>query len=585
MNIFVRSLGVGIHQILLKLKPDYECTLESLVGLIETPPQQEMGDYAFPCFALAKVFRKAPAQIANELMLALQVNLTESNLFESFSSLGPYLNVKVNSSEMAKQVLPEIHKGNWFSKNSLEQKNRVMIEFSQPNTHKGFHVGHCRNVALGDSLVRLFRYNGYQVIAANYIGDVGTHIAKCLWYYQEKNNESPPHIHKGEWLGELYTASTLAFEGQTGSDKEETQKKISALLAKLEEKEPQITQIWEETRNWSLEDFDQIYKWLGTEFDHVFYESEVDEEGKQLVIQGAEDGLFQKSDGAIGVNLVDEKLGFFLLLKSDGNTLYSTKDLALAKRKFEEFGIERSIYVVGAEQTLHFQQVFATLKKMGYQQASRCFHLPYALVVLPEGKMSSRAGNVILFSKLQQEMCDFVRNNYLESHRENWSDEEIESTTRKVAVAAIKYGMLNQDPNKQITFSLKDWLVSEGDTGVYLIYAYVRIRSIVRHFENFDPQVEIEFELLNHSHEKALIRKLFDFNNIVYQAAEQYRPSLLARTLFELCKDFSRCYISCSVKHAESTDLQLARLNLFSAVAATLSTGLNLLGIEPPERM
>ena len=146
-------------------------------------------------------------------------------------------------------------------------------------------------------------------------------------------------------------------------------------------------------------------------------------------------------------------------------------------------------------------------------------------------------------------------------------------------------GMLNQDPNKQITFSLKDWLVSEGDTGVYLIYAYVRIRSIVRHFENFDPQAEIEFELLKHSHEKALIRKLFDFNNIVYQAAEQYRPSLLARTLFELCKDFSRCYSSCSVKHAESKDLQLARLNLFSAVAATLSTGLNLLGIEPPERM
>ncbi|MEC7194009.1 MAG: arginine--tRNA ligase, partial [SAR324 cluster bacterium] len=220
--------------------------------------------------------------------------------------------------------------------------------------------------------------------------------------------------------------------------------------------------------------------------------------------------------GAIGVDLNDDKLGFFLLLKSDGNTLYSTKDLALAKRKFEEFGIERSIYVVGAEQTLHFQQVFATLKKMGYQQASRCFHLPYALVVLPEGKMSSRAGNVILFSKLQQEMCDFVRNNYLESHRESWSDEEIESTTRKVAVAAIKYGMLNQDPNKQITFSLKDWLVSEGDTGVYLIYAYVRIRSIVRQFENFDPHAEIEFELLKHSHEKALIRKLFDFNDIVY---------------------------------------------------------------------
>jgi arginyl-tRNA synthetase len=585
MNIFAQNFGAGIHRALLRLQPDYQCTSESLVGLIETPPQTKMGDYSFPCFTLAKVFRKAPALIANELTEVLKEILADSNLFEGFKPLGPYLNVKVNSSEMAKRVLPEIHNGKWFVLNSSELKTQVMIEFSQPNTHKGFHVGHCRNVALGDSLVRLFRYNGYQVVAANYIGDIGTHIAKCLWYYQEKNEENPPQANKGEWLGELYTASTLELESQTESEKERTQKKISDILAKLEEKDPQISQVWQETRLWSLEDFEQIYSWLGTQFDHIFYESEVDEEGKQLVILGAEHGVFQKSDGAIGIDLKEEKLGFFLLLKSDGNTLYSTKDLALAKRKFEEFGIERSIYVVGAEQTLHFQQVFATLKKMGYEQAERCIHLPYALVVLPEGKMSSRNGNVILFSKLQREMCAFVRNNYLEAHRLNWSDEEIESTTRKVAVAAIKYGMLNQDPNKQITFSLKDWLVSEGDTGVYLIYAYVRIRSIIRQFENFDPQTEVDLKLLEHLHEKALIRKLFDFNDIASQAAEQYRPSLLARTLFELCKDFSRCYSSCSVKHAESTELQLARLNLFSAVAATLSIGLNLLGIEPPERM
>ena len=279
-----------------------------------------------------------------------------------------------------------------------------------------------------------------------------------------------------------------------------------------------------------------------------------------------------------------EELGFFLLLKSDGNTLYSTKDLALAKRKFEQYQIERSIYVVGAEQTLHFQQVFATLQRMGYTQASQCFHLPYALVVLQDGKMSSRKGNIILFSQLQQEMSAFIRKNYLDQHREEWTNAEIEETTRKVAVTAIKYGMLNQDSNKQIVFSMNDWLVAEGDTGIYLIYAYVRIRSIVRQFKQ-SVNSEIDFTLFTHPHEQALIRSMFDFNQVIWDAGEQYRPSLIARHLFELSKNFSRTYNTCSVKHAESPELQAARLLLFHCVGETLYRGFLLLGIEPPQRM
>lgn len=585
MNVFLQTLGQSLQAVLGQLRPEQPWDAASLEQMVETPPQPEMGDYAFPCFTLAKIFRQAPPQIAQQLAEALSAESTDSKLFQSFDALGPYLNVRVNPSAMAERVIPLIHQGEWFQRPSQDLAERVMIEFSQPNTHKGFHVGHCRNVALGDCLVRLFRYNGAEVVAANYIGDVGTHIAKCLWYYLDHNTQSPPETYRGEWLGELYTAATLRLEGLPEAEKIKAQQRISQILAQLEAKDPELLRIWEETRQWSLEDFENIYSWLGTQFDHVFYESEVDEEGKRLVLQGAQKGVFQHSQGAIGIDLEEENLGFFLLLKSDGNTLYSTKDLALAQRKFEEFRIDRSIYVVGAEQTLHFQQVFATLVRMGYEQAQRCFHLPYALVVLPEGKMSSRAGNVILFSELQQKVCDFIRSSYLESHRGDWSEAEIEETTHKVAVAAIKYGMLNQDPNKQITFSLKDWLVAEGDTGVYLVYAYVRIRSILRQFPEFQLEREVDFALLQHPHERALIRRLFDFNDMVQQATEQFRPSLVARNLFELSKDFSRCYGSCSVKHAETEALQQARLSLFAAVAATLKVGLELLGIDPPERM
>ncbi len=584
-NIFVTTFASELTSVLQELYGEHEWDMNPFLSAIETPPTPELGDYAFPCFPLAKQLRQAPPRIAQSLQAPLQPRLIATGQFTDCAAAGPYLNVRVNYAFMATQTLPTVLDGTYFQRNAAESRSRVMIEFSQPNTHKGFHVGHCRNVALGDSLVQLYRYNGHEVIAANYIGDVGTHIAKCLWFYLDHNQAEPPETFRGEWLGELYTAATLHLANLEGEEEASAHARISQILAQLEAKEPDMLRIWDETRQWSLADFNAIYDWLGTRFDHVFFESEVDEAGKQFVLQGAEDGTFQRSEGAIGIDLQEQNLGFFLLLKSDGNTLYATKDLALAQRKFEEFSIERSIYVVGAEQTLHFQQVFATLQHMGYEQAAHCFHLPYALVVLPDGKMSSRAGNVILFSELQQKVSDFIRSTYLESHQGDWTEAEISDTTRKVAVAAIKYGMLNQDPNKQITFSLQDWLVAEGDTGVYLVYAYVRIRSIARSFDVDLSDVSPDYALLRHPTETALIRRVFDFNATVAQAGEQYRPSLLARFLYELARDFSRCYGACSVKYADSTALQHARLSLFHCVGETLRRGLQLLGIEPPERM
>ena len=582
MTAFDRLLADALALALNRLGAPDSWSPDHVHALIETPPNPEMGDYAFPCFTLAKQFRKAPPLIAQELERALGEEQAQHPEWESVQALGPYLNVSIRTEALAQAVLPEVWSGAYFQQPSQVQRERVMIEFSQPNTHKGFHVGHLRNVSLGDSLVRIFRYNGYDVVGANYIGDVGTHIAKCLWAYRQ-TEQMPPETGRGEWLGDLYTEATLKLEDAPPEQAKQYQQEIGQILTELEAGEPTITELWDKTRQWSMEEFDEIYRWLDVHFDRVFYESEVDEEGKQMVLAGAEAGPFVHSEGAIGIDLEPEGLGFFLLLKSDGNTLYSTKDLALAKRKFEEFGVERSIYVVGMEQTLHFKQVFATLQRMGYTQAEKCFHLPYALVTLPSGKMSSRAGNVILFSQLREQMMRFLKSGPLQDRVQEWPESEVTATAHQVAVAAIKYGMLSQDPNKQITFSMEDWLRAEGDTGVYLTYAYVRIRSIGRQVG--PASAEADLSPLQHPNEKRLLRHMLDFNQVVWSAGEQFKPSLIAHALFELAKDFSRAYNTCPVKQAETAALRDARLLLFHGVAETLKQGLGLLGITTPERM
>ncbi len=277
----------------------------------------------------------------------LQKHLLPNAPFTHIQARGPYLNFTVSAAAVAEAVLPDIFHGNYFKEPSSIKREKVMIEYSP----------------LGDSLCRIYLYNGYDVVGANYIGDIGSHIAKCLWYLKNHNTEDPPENYPGEWLGELYAKAVRKLEATEGQEKISLQDELSQLLRKIDEKDEEIYQEWETTREWSMKDFHEIYEWLDVKFDHFFYESEVDEEGRKIVIEGEKNGIFKKSEGAIGIDLDEEGLGFFMLLKSDGNTLYSTKDLALARHKFDNFDVKRSIYVVGAEQTLHFKQVFATLNR------------------------------------------------------------------------------------------------------------------------------------------------------------------------------------------------------------------------------
>lgn len=674
---------------------------------LEVPRNRELGDLAFPCFTLSKELKKNPAQIAGELGDAVRAELDESR-FDRVAATGPYLNVGIATSDFASQLMPRLQDGSFLAQRSPTGQ-RVMIEYSQPNTHKAFHVGHMRNVALGDSLVRICEWVGDEVVAANYIGDEGAHIAKCLWYYRNHFDGEVPETNRGEFLGELYTNATELLDfttltrsphphvvtakvtgieavpeskrnavvqldsgtsnetvvcGGTGyevgdivpyarpgaringrlvesaerngvvsngmicSQKEiglgddaaaihvfpedtalgieiaellrlpgalpnevpvltemkSREQGVSDVLKALESGEPELTKLWMETRQWSLDEFNSIYDWLGARFDHFFYESEVGEAGKNIVNDSLEKGVLVRSEGAVGADLSEFKMPFFLLLRSDGTGLYSTKDIALARDKFEQFKIDRSIYVVDVSQSLHFQQVFKTLELMGFEQATRCEHLAYGMVVLPDGKMGSRFGNVILFSELRARLIARIREEYLDQYQGDWSDEEIAESAKRIAIATIRYGMLNQSNNKDIVFDLKEWTSQSGNTGPYLLYAYARIQSILAKLGAFDSQ-DPDWSLLQHPLEGELLRHIARFPEVVSEASTECQPQLVCVFLYELAKSFSRFFDKCHVKNAETAELRLVRGLLVRSVGEVLKRGLSLLGIETAERM
>lgn len=580
------DLGAKIYESLGAMIPDGgkpSLSADDIARLLEQPPDTKMGDYALPCFRFAKDTKKKPNEVAEALAAALR----PSGWLASSQTVGAFLNIFINKEVLAKTIVPEAMSGRWFkllSKNKTNNACRVMIEYSQPNTHKEFHVGHGRNVCLGNSLVRLFRYCGYQVIAANYFGDDGTHIARILRYIITRKLEIPAE-NRGEWLGQIYVKTGEEFAAADDEAKKKITAEISKVHRDIETKTGSTYKLWQDTRQWSLDDFHTLYKWLNVEFDVLFYESDLTEEAQSTVSEYLNRGIFVEDQGAIGVDLKPYKLGFCILRKSDGNTLYATKDLALARKKFDEYKIDRSIYVVGDEQNHHFRQVFKVMELMGFKQAKQCYHLSYGMVVLPEGKMSSRDGTSVTFNSLKDLMLDHL-GEILKKYEAEWNAEEIAETAHHLCDGAIKYGMVSTDPSKEIVFNLEDWLSFEGNSGPYLMYSYTRTKSILRKAgeQGFSASAERP-GLLKEPSEHDLMRHIYDMNLVVMQACENYKPSTLASHLFYMCKSFNRFYADVSVLKADTAELRSARLALIQAFACALESGLSLLGIVAPERM
>jgi arginyl-tRNA synthetase len=544
-----------------------------IAELLEEPKNTELGDLAFPCFRLAAKFRTSPQNIAKDIA----AKLPKLKSIKRVQIVGPYINFFLSSSNLAESVLTEVYKTKDNFGTGAKKQEKVMIEFSQPNTHKSFHIGHLRGTSLGDSLVKIEKFYGYPVVAANYIGDIGTHVAKWLWFYTKFYKNKAPKKNIGKWLGKMYANATKKYESH-----EKYHEEVAEILKKLETGDKKLVKIWKQTRKLSLDVFAEAYKELGINFNITFYESEVEKLGKKIISELLKKGLAKKDQGAVIINLEKYGLDIFLLLKSDGSSLYSTKDLALAKLKFEKYKIGKSINVVGAEQTHYLKQLFKTLELIGFKQAKKCHHLAYGLVLLHGKKMASRAGEIVSFEDLFKQ----AKENALEevwSRNQNIHEATAEKIAEKIALAALKYSMLKQSAEKTIDFDFERALAFEGDTGPYLQYSLVRAKKILQKVKA-KPKLDVDFDLLKTAEEANLLKEIANFKEIVAKAAEQYAPNVIANYAYELTQVFNTFYEKCPVAKSDAKT-RAARVLLVWAFAQTLKNALKLLGIEEVEVM
>lgn len=560
-----------------------ELPVEQILQNMTEPPKFELGQVALPCHSLAKVFRSSPIKIAEDLKARMQSY--HLSLVERIEVVNGYLNFFVAISPYGEKLFSEIESEMFFSKPLLDEsaREKISVEYSQPNTHKALHVGHLRNMVFGDSVCNLLEYAGHQVVRTTYPGDMGAHIAKSLWYIKTKKGGSVPVKDQADWLGDMYAESGDYVNSLEGSSDElRVKQEIGQVLKQLQEGHGEYFELYKTTREFSLTQQKQIYQWLGIRFDVWFFESACDQPSRELVLKKFQEGFFKKSDGAIGLDLNEYGLGFALYLKSDGNGLYLTKDLELIRVKFSDPAVTKSIVVVDARQKLHFQQLFKTAELMGYPQAKKSVHLSYETVTTPDGKpCSSRNLNGIQLSHLRETMESKVIKDYLENYRGVWGDSEISDTARVIALGALKYGFLKVDANMIIRFVMDEWLKLEGDTGPYLQYVHARCSSVLEKVGRPKQKKDLVFET---AYESELLWKLGRFNEVVLQAANTYRPSIVGAYLFDLCRLFNRFYKECPIKTTAGSQLD-TRLALVEDTAIVLRHGLSLLGIEAPLKM
>jgi arginyl-tRNA synthetase len=551
---------------------------EKIYSLLGPTPSKAAGDLAFPLFVLAKSAKLNPAQAAQKLHAEL--GQLPAFILKA-APTGPYLNFFFDFEKIAASLLPSMLQGQFFEQPLTSHTPKTMIEFSQPNTHKELHVGHMRNLCLGDALVRLHRYCGFDIISSTFPGDVGTHVAKCLWYMKYHYRGDIPATRQGAWLGSMYTIAHNKLEDEKGTSQEDqNREQLTQILKQLEQKSGEFYELWKQTRQWSIELMTEIYNWADVKFDVWYWESEVDSASVKLAREYFEKGLFVEDQGCIGVDLSEYKLGFCMLLKTDGNGLYATKDIELARRKFQDYHIEKNIYVVDKRQAHHFRQVFKVLELMGFEHADKCYHLEYDFVELPDGAMSSRKGNIVPLQSLIENMVKLIKQQYLVRYENEWTPEQIEQTAQIVARGAIKYGMVRIDPGKKIVFDMQEWLKLDGESGPYIQYAFARINSMLNKLGEIQSQ-SIKLET---AQEKDLVAVLMNFHHVVQQATEQYRPSVLTAFLYDLSRAYNSFYAECPVGSAPEP-VRSSRLMLSRATALVLKQGLALLGIDAPERM
>lgn len=510
-----------------------------------------------------------------------------------------YLNFYFAPAEYAGRVIETIlSRGADFGRGE-PRGERVMVEFAQPNTHHSFHIGHYRNAILGEALARLVEFSGFDTIRASYPGDEGLGVVTVLWAYEKfYKGQEPQGVHeRGQWLLKLYVEATALLtpkENETPEQKaqrEAYEAERREFYRRLDAGDPYLHDLWRRTREWSLEELRAILDMIDIHIDVWFFESEVDELAKQIVEELVRRGIAddERPQGGAVIVRIDEKLGLKkekyrtnVLLRSDGTTLYLTKDLALAKIKFEQYHVDRSIYVVDVRQSLHLQQAFAILKLWGFPQADKCYHLGYGFVSLPEGAMSARRGRVVLFKDVADEAIRRVLAE-IEVKNPDLPQEQRTAVASQVGLGALAYAMLSVDNNRDIVFDVNEALNFDGHTGPYIQNAHVRACSILRKAGGVPAGSGFQHELT--PHEIRLVDLLSRFPAVVAQAADEYRPLVMAGYAYELADAFHSFYHSVPVLQSADAATRDARLRLVAAARQVLANALRLLAIAAPEVM
>lgn len=543
------------------------------------PPNPEMGDRAYACFGLAKEQKKNPAEVAQNLVATIVQNQTEHyELFEAIVSAGPYVNFYFKTSKLAQYVIEKIEQqGEDFGANVSGQGKKVMIEYPSQNTHKEFHIGHLRNVCIGNTLVKLYEKNGYQVVPVNYINDFGSHVVKCLWGIQKFYNGKIPKENKQKWLGEVYAEASNFIKDHT-----EVQSELDELQKKLESRDTEVWELFEKTRAWSLEGFEKIHKELDVKHTKIFYESEVKDKGQTKVDELLQNGLAKIGEkGAVIIDLSNFGLDIALVRKATGAGLYLTSDLALAEKKFQNTDIEESITITGIEQNFYFKQLFKVLELSGFK--NKMTHIGYGLVNLPEGKMSSRSGNVILYEDLRNKAYEQLLEESKKRHPE-WGEEKLHEIVEVLTMGVLKFTMQKHEAHKNIVFDIKEAVSFEGFSAPYILYVVARINSLIRKSQVESLKLKVDYELFQEKEEKKMLLLLAEYPQIVKKALENYNPSVITKYCFDLSQAFNEFYNQHQIL-GESADLMMARLVLSETVKEVLINALSILSIKTIEEM
>jgi arginyl-tRNA synthetase len=560
-----------------------ESQIDEADVIVERPPKPELGDLGFPLFPFARVFRTAPQAIAEAAAARLQESGAAGG--DRIETAGPYVNVHIDRDSYARSVFDAVEaEGDDYGRNTSRGGQRVMVEFSAPNTNKPLHLGHLRNDAIGESVARVVEASGAEVRKVNLVNDRGIHICKSMLAYREFGNGETPES-TGEkpdkFVGDFYVR--FANWAQRDPTAEE---RAREMLQQWEKGDPDTLDLWKTMNDWAVRGIQQTYRRTGVSFDDIYYESRTYGAGREEVLKGLERGVFYSDEnGTVWVDLEDIDLDKKVLLRGDGTSLYLTQDIGTAIRRHGDWPFDRLVYVVASEQRYHFTVLFHVLERLGFEWAKNLFHLAYGMVNLPEGKMKSREGTVVDADDLIDQLAELAKVEIREKEREG-EVEDIDATAEAIALGALHYYLLSVNPMKDIVFDPAKSLSFNGNTGPYLQYTGARIRSIVRKAESTVPgAADVDASALASQDEWELVKLLGEFPSRVEEASREYNPSHITAYLFELAKTFSKYYHEYPILAAPTPAARDARLLLAISTAQVLKNGFRLINIPFLESM